>query len=69
MSLIRRALKAANHKIFLMMAWDDNFSPKSFKRIKYLAKFITKNKIKYSVGDTSYKIVEQFLYGSWDAYH
>lgn len=54
---------------YLKRAWDDNFSPKSFKGISYPAKFMTKNKIKYTVGDTTYGIVEQFLYGGWVAHH
>lgn len=54
---------------FLKRAWDDNFSPKSFKGLKDPAQFMTKNNIKYSIGDTTYKIVEQFLYGGWDAHH
>lgn len=54
---------------YLKRAWDDNFSPKSFKGINNPAQFMTKNKIKYSIGDTTYKIVEQFLYGGWDAHH
>lgn len=54
---------------FLKRAWDDNFSPASYKGLSYPAKFMTKNKIKYCVGDTSYKIVEQFLFGGWVAHH
>ena len=54
---------------FLVRAWDDNFSPKSFKGISYPAKFMTKNNIKYSCGQDAYAVVVQFLYGGWDAYH
>lgn len=54
---------------YLKRAWDDNFSPKKFKGISYPAKFMTKHKIKYTVADTTYKIVEQFIYGGWDAHH
>ena len=54
---------------YLKRAWDDNFSPSKFKGLSEPAKFMTKNNIKYSVGDTTYKIVEQFLYGGWDAHH
>lgn len=54
---------------FLKRAWDDNFSPASYKGLSYPAKFMTKNNIKYSVGDTTYKIVEQFLFGGWVAHH
>lgn len=54
---------------FLKRAWDDNFSPKNFKGIDYPAKFMTKNKIKYCVADTTYEIVNQFVHGGWVAYH
>ena len=54
---------------YLKRAWDDNFSPKSFKGINNPAKFMTDNGIKYCIGDTTYKIVEQFLYGGWVAHH
>lgn len=54
---------------FLKRAWDDNFSPSNFKGISYPAKFMTSHGIKYCVGDTSYMIVEQFLYGGWVAHH
>lgn len=54
---------------YLKRAWDDNFSPSSFKGINNPAQFMTSNGIKYSIGDTTYKIVEQFLYGGWDAHH
>ncbi|WP_407412698.1 hypothetical protein [Methanobrevibacter sp.] len=53
---------------YLKRAWDDNFSPKSFKGIKNPAKFMTDNKVKYTVADTIDKIVDQFLHGGWDAY-
>lgn len=53
---------------YLKRAWDDNFSPKSFKGISNPAKFMTKNNIKYLVADTTYKLVEQFIYGGWDAH-
>lgn len=52
---------------FLKRAWDDNFSPKSFKGINDPAKFMTQNKIRYCIGDTTYKIAQQFLYGGWVA--
>lgn len=54
---------------FLERAWDDNFSPKSYKGMYYPAKFMTKNNIKYSCGQDAYAVVVQFLYGGWDAYH
>lgn len=53
----------------LKRAWDDNFSPKSYKGLANPAKFMTKNNIKYCVSDTTYKIVEQFLKGGWVATH
>lgn len=54
---------------FLKRAWDDNFSPSSFKGLSNPAQYMTKNGIKYCVGDTTYMIVEQFLYGGWVAHH
>ena len=57
------------HLGYLKRAWDDNFSPSSFKGINNPAQFMTSNGIKYTIGDTTYKIVEQFLYGGWDAHH
>ena len=54
---------------FLQRAWDDNFSPASFKGMSYPAKFMTKNKIRYSSADSTYGVVEQFLYGGWDAFY
>lgn len=54
---------------YLKRAWDDNFSPASFKGLSYPAKFMTDHGIKYTVGDNSYTIVEQFLYGGWVAHH
>jgi len=54
---------------FLPRAWDDNFSPKSYKGMYYPAKFMTKNNIKYSCGQDAYAVVVQFLYGGWDAYY
>ncbi len=54
---------------FLKPAWDDNFSPSSFKGLSYPANYMTKNGIKYCVGDTAYMIAEQFLYGGWVAHH
>lgn len=54
---------------YLKRAWDDNFSPSSFKGINNPAKFMTNNGIKYCIGDTTYKIVQQFLRGGWNAYH
>ncbi len=54
---------------FLPRAWDDNFSPKSYKGMAYPAKFMTKNNIKYSCGQDAYAVVVQFLYGGWDAYY
>ena len=54
---------------YLKRAWDDNFSPRSFKGISSPAKFMTKNNIKYCVADTTDKIVDQFLHGGWDVYH
>lgn len=54
---------------YLKRAWDDNFSPRGFKGLNDPAGFMTKNNIKYTVGDTTYKIVEQFLYGGWNAHH
>lgn len=54
---------------YLKRAWDDNFSPKSFKGMKNPAKFMTDNKIRYCVADTADKIVNQFLHGGWDIYH
>ncbi len=54
---------------YLKRAWDDNFSPSSFKGINNPAKFMKDNGIRYCVGDTTYKIVQQFLRGGWEAYH
>lgn len=54
---------------YLKRAWDDNFSPSSFKGLNNPAQFMTSNGIKYTIGDTPYKIVEQFLYGGWVAHH
>lgn len=54
---------------FLKRAWDDNFSPKSFKGLAYPAEYMTSHDVKYCVGDSSYMIVEQFLYGGWVAHH
>ena len=54
---------------YLKRAWDDNFSPRSFKGMSSPAKFMTKNNIKYCVADTTDKIVNQFLHGGWDVYH
>lgn len=54
---------------FLKPAWDDNFSPAGFKGLSYPAKYMTSHGIKYIVGDTTYMIAEQFLYGGWVAHH
>ena len=54
---------------YLKRAWDDNFSPRSFKGMSSPAKFMNKNNIKYCVADTTDKIVNQFLHGGWDVYH
>ena len=54
---------------FLKRAWDDNFMPSRFKGLSYPANYMTKNNIKYCVGDTTYRIVEQFVRGGWVAYH
>ena len=54
---------------YLKRAWDDNFSPRSFKGMKTPAKFMTQHNIKYTVADTINRIVNQFLYGGWDASH
>lgn len=54
---------------YLKRAWDDDFSAKSFKGLNNPAKFMTDNGIKYCVGDTTYKIVQQFIHGGWNAYH
>lgn len=54
---------------YLNRSWDDNFSPKSFKGLANPAEYMTKNKIKYTVGVTTYQVVEQFLYGGWVAHH
>lgn len=53
---------------YLKRAWDDNFSPSSFKGLNNPAQFMTSNGIRYTIGDTTYKIVEQFLYGGWVAH-
>lgn len=54
---------------YLKRAWDDNFSPKSFKGIDNPAKFMTDNKIRYCIADNTYNLVKQFLYDGWNAYH
>ncbi len=54
---------------FLKRAWDDNFSPKSYKGMYYPADYMNKHNIKYTVGVTTYEIAEQFLYGGWVAHH
>lgn len=54
---------------YLKRAWDDNFSPRSFKGMNNPAKFMTKHKINYCVADTTYKIVKQFVYGGWVSYN
>ena len=53
---------------YLKRAWDDNFSPSSFKGLNNPAQFMTSHGIRYTIGDSSYKIVEQFLYGGWVAH-
>lgn len=54
---------------FLKRAWDDNFSPRSFKGIKTPAKYMSDNKIRYCVGDTTDTIVNQFIHGGWVVHH
>jgi hypothetical protein len=54
---------------FLKRAWDDNFSPSSFKGMGNPAQYMTDHGIKYCVGDTTYMIVEQFVNGGWVAHH
>ena len=54
---------------YLKRAWDDNFSPASFKGLDNPAQFMKNNGIKYTIADNTYKIVEQFLYGGWNAYY
>lgn len=54
---------------YLKRAWDDNFSPKSFKGLNNPAKFMTDNKIRYCIADNTYDLVKQFLYGGWNAYN
>ena len=54
---------------YLKRAWDDNFSPSSFTGISNPAKFMTKNGIKYCVGDSAALIAKQFLAGGWVAYN
>lgn len=54
---------------FLKRAWDDNFSPSSFRGLYWPAAYMTNHDVRYCVGDTSYMIVEQFLFGGWVAHH
>ena len=54
---------------YLKRAWDDNFSPSGYKGMNNPAKFMTDHGIRYCIGDTTYKIVQQFLRGGWNAYH
>jgi hypothetical protein len=54
---------------YLKRAWDDNFSPSSFKGISNPAKFMTNKGIKYCVGDSAALIAKQFLAGGWVAYN
>lgn len=54
---------------FLKRAWDDNFSPRSFKGLSYPAAYMTNHDVRYCIGDSTYMIVEQFLYGGWVSHH
>ena len=53
---------------FLKRAWDDNFSPRSFKGISNPHKFMTDLGIKYCIAPSAETIAEQFLCGGWNAW-
>ena len=68
-STMKQYRKGFTKLSYLKRAWDDNFSPSSFTGISNPAKFMTKNGIKYCVGDSAALIAKQFLAGGWDAYN